>query len=193
LEHGLYTFTLPDSGAAEYRDCFRLYGFPNNFQATPLTAYFHWDNIGYVNCMVLKDLSDTTTNASSTMAVTLDRHNEFRASSVLFPLGFSSTTLEVYHAAQMALVQQGVFYENPSHLGEIGALIGSAVRRYAPLAAPYVVKGARMAADKLLAYANNKLGQMVQSAPGSQQQKKRRSKPTRPKVAKRAAKGRKGK
>jgi predicted DNA repair protein MutK len=78
----------------------------------------------------------------------------------------------------MALVQLGVFFENPAHLGLIGAAVATAIRAVAPYVMPAVKqvgKAALMAAgDKLLSMANNKLGQMSQQAKMVKQPQPRR-------------------
>jgi hypothetical protein len=168
LENGLYTFTLPDAGAELYRDCL----FPTNTSlmvptlpgvvACPV-GIFDLDKLGYANIIVFTDINV----GESTLAVTIDRHIEFRSSSVLFPLGYSNLQLETYHAAQMALVQLGVFFENPLHMGLIAAAVGQALRTVASYAYPVireVGKSAISAAgDKLLSMANKKLGTMSQA------------------------------
>lgn len=167
MENGLYTFTLPDSGSEIYRDTLQN----SVSQILPVwvavnrpPAVFDLDKLSYANLIVFTDIGDNDT----TLAITIDRHIEFRSSSVLFPLGFSTCQLETYHAAQMALVQLGVFFENPLHLGLIGTAVASAVRAVAPYVYPAVKqvgKAALMAAgDKLLSMANSKLGQMSQQA-----------------------------
>jgi hypothetical protein len=167
LENGLYTFTLPDSGAEQYRDT--LQGPTRSLIAptwagVPATAaVFDLDKLAYANVIAFNDIGGDAT----TLAITVDRHIEFRSSSVLFPLGFSTLPLETYHAAQMALVQMGVFFENPTHLGMIASIVASAVRSVASYAAPIareVGKAALTAAgDKLVNMATRRLGEMNQS------------------------------
>lgn len=166
MENGLYTFTLPDTGSESYRDVL----VNGDFNVAPIwsgaplyVANFDLDKLAYANIIVFTDIG----TADSTLAVTIDRHIEFRSSSVLFPLGYSRLQLETYHAAQMALVQLGVFFENPVHLSLISAAVASAVRSVAAYAYPVarqVGQAALMAAgDKILSLANKKLGQMSQA------------------------------
>jgi hypothetical protein len=177
MENGLYTFTLPDSGSELYRDTLQN----STSQILPVwvainrpPAVFDLDKLAYANLIVFTDVGASDT----TLAITVDRHIEFRSSSVLFPLGYSACPLETYHAAQMALVQLGVFFENPAHLGLIGAAVATAIRAVAPYVMPAVKqvgKAALMAAgDKLLSMANNKLGQMSQQAKMVKQPQPRR-------------------
>jgi hypothetical protein len=166
MENGLYTFTLPDTGSESYRDVL-VNGTPEVAPVWPgsqaYVANFDMDKLAYANIIVFTDIG----TSDSTLAITVDRHIEFRSSSVLFPLGYSRLQLETYHAAQMALVQLGVFFENPVHLSLISAAVASAVRSVAAYAYP-VVKQVGQAAliaagDKILSLANKKLGQMSQA------------------------------
>jgi len=84
-------------------------------------------------------------------------------SSVLFPLGYSTLALETYHGAQMALANQGVFYENPTHLDMLGSLISAAVRKIGPMGAPYAIGAAKAAGSHLLQTAVKKLGDFAQA------------------------------
>jgi len=168
LELGLYTFTLPDNGS----DIFSDVVLGSNTQFTPTWAtggyslavagIFNLDNIPYANIMVFTDIQES----ASTFAITIDRHIEFRSSSVLFPLGFSSLALENYHAAQMALVQMGVFFENFTHLITLARMVATAVRAVAPYVVPVVKKIGKAAlsaaADKGLRMANKRMGEMKQ-------------------------------
>lgn len=167
MENGLYTFTLPDSGSELYRDTLQnglsqIAPIWTGFHRPP--AIFDLDKLSYANIIVFTDIGANDT----TLAMTIDRHIEFRSSSVLFPLGFSMCQLETYYAAQMALVQLGVFFENPVHLGLIGAAVASAVRAVASYALPVAKEVGRAAlaaaGDRLLGMANKKLGQMSQQA-----------------------------
>jgi hypothetical protein len=168
MENGLYTFTLPDSGAELYRDCL----FPTNSalispalvgSTNCKVGIFDLDKLGYANIILFTDINVGDT----TLAVTIDRHIEFRSSSVLFPLGYSNLQLETYHNAQMALVQLGVFFENPLHMGLIAAAVGQAIRSVASYAYPIVREVGKSAiaaaGDKLLSMANRKLGAMTQA------------------------------
>jgi hypothetical protein len=166
MENGLYTFTLPDSGSEQYRDVLEHTQnaiFPVWTGRAMNPAVFDLDKLNYFNMIVFTDIGTSDT----TLAITADRHIEFRSTSVLFPLGFSTCQLETYHASQMALVQLGVFFENPAHLGLIGAAVAQAVRAVASYAYPVVRQvgqAALMAAgDKMLSMANKKLGQMNQA------------------------------
>jgi len=156
LENGLYSFTLPEAGSESYRDVLP-------FQATAtkwLIVNFDLDKVLYFQPIIFSDLDATS---GTTLAITLDRHIEFRCSSVLFPLGYSSLPLETYHGAQMALANQGVFYENPTHLAMLGSLISAAVRKIAPMVAPYAIGAAKAAGSHLLQTAVKKMGDFAQA------------------------------
>lgn len=183
LENGLYTFTLPEAGSEFYRDVLP-------FQATAPkwpVVNFDLDKVLYFQPIIFSDLDAAS---GTTLAITLDRHIEFRCSSVLFPLGYSTLPLETYHGAQMALANQGVFYENPTHLAMLGSLISTAVRKIAPMVAPYAIGAAKAAGSHLLQTAVKKLGdfaqaKMVQTKASPQPQRNRKPKPkaaSRPKA-----------
>lgn len=151
LEKGLYSFTLPDSVSELYHE------YDNIGYLIPVFKHY-LDGNRYAHCVLMKDPDHV-----AAMAVTVDRHIEFKSNSVLFPYGFATTPLESYHQAQMALANIGVFYENPTHLATIAALAKQAAMKYGPrllqAALPYAVKGA----NKILSAVNNKLGTMVQA------------------------------
>lgn len=167
LENGLYTYTLPDANTDTFRDVTPLDPnvtsppFVGGTQVIPCS--FYYDCLAYANMIIFSDLGGDAT----TLAITVDRHIEFRTNSVLFPVGYSPLGLEEYHMSQMALVQMGVFFENPVHLAAIGAMVRSAiagVARYALPAAKEVGKAALAAAgDKLVSMARAKLGTMNQA------------------------------
>lgn len=170
LEKGLYSFTLPDSTSELYHEYDNI-GYPT-------AAFRHYlDGNRYAHCIVMQDPDHI-----SGLAVTVDRHIEFKSNSVLFPYGFASTPLENYHQAQMALANLGVFYENPLHLASIAALAKQALVKYGPrlLSAgmPYVVQGA----NKLLTAVNNKLGTMAQAGFAQPKTKTQRNRPSQQKT-----------
>lgn len=142
LEKGLYAFTLPDSSTEVFRDCLSDLSYNGGLLPT-----FALDGFEYATLIQFSDLDAT---AGTNLAVTLDNHLEFRCSSMLFPLGFSSISLENYHLAQMALVKMGVFFENPIHLAAISRMAMSALRSVAPIVAPYVRQAAIATGQHLL-------------------------------------------
>lgn len=152
LEKGLYTYTLSDAAVEAFHD------YTNDIVGAP--PRFYGDSYDYVTLIQFRDLGGN----GSTMAITLDTHLEFRSSSMLFPVGFSNTQLEVYHSAQMALAQLGVFFENPTHLSTIIGLVRSAVMRLAPIVAPYAKQAVRAGAEKLLDMAAKQLSTKMPQA-----------------------------
>lgn len=158
LEKGLYAFTLSDAQSDTYRDHFRARGSDQN----PL---FDLEQVGYFSLIRFTDLdSASTTN----LAITLDRHIEFRSTSQLFPLGFSSDTLESYHQTQIALAQMGTFMENPVHLATIARMAATAIKAAWPYAKPVVMAAAHKGITAAHDWARTKLGNMQQSTPGAQ-------------------------
>jgi len=122
LEKGLYAYTMGDKATAEFADCY-----DENLNV-PL---FNLRGFNYVSLITLYDMDSTSV---TNLAVTVDYTLEFRTTSMLFPNGYSTSTLEEYHRAQMAMVRCGMFFENPIHLSAIAGLISKAAR----LIAPYV-------------------------------------------------------
>jgi len=175
MENGLYTFTLPDSGSEVYRDCATnvaivaplpaVYVSPKNIRA----FCFDLSHIGYANLFQFTDIDSAN---ATTLAVQLDRHIEFRNTSAIFPVGFSSVQLETYHAAQMALVRLGVFFENPSHWSTIASLVKKAVGAVAPIVAPYAKQAAVAVGRKAIGYATKKFGNFAQAGLNKPKQKK---------------------
>ncbi len=148
LEHGFYAFTLPDENSARFADCV------TDGLSTSYLPLFNFAHIGYFTAIVFNDLDATD---STTLAWTGNSHLEYRSSSTLFPLGFSTTSLESYHVAQMSLASMGTMFENPLHLGAITALASAAVRKFAPIVAPHLMTMARAGGNYLLNAAASKL------------------------------------
>jgi len=148
LEHGFYAFTLPDENSARFADCV------TDGLSTSYLPLFNFAHIGYFTAIVFNDLDASD---STTLAWTANNHLEYRSSSTLFPLGFSTTSLESYHVAQMSLASMGTMFENPLHLGAITALASAAVRKFAPIVAPHLMSMARAGGNYLLNAAASKL------------------------------------
>lgn len=167
MEKGLYTFTLPDTTSEIYHEYDQI--------GVGSTAYRHYlDGNRFAHLITFED-----PDYSAALAVTVDRHVEFKSSSVLFSYGFSATPLETYHQAQMALANLGVFFENPTHLATIASMARAAIMKYGPTVAraalPYAVRGA----NQLLSTINTKLGKMKQAGftqPKEKSQKKKENK-----------------
>lgn len=159
LEKGLYTFTLPD----EKSERFSTY---LDYNQSVYPAYII-DDFDYVHLIRFADLD---TAGSTTLAVQSDVHLEFRTSSALFQLGYSGVTLESYHVSVLSLLRQGVFYENPTHIGTIGGLVGRAVSSLAPVMMPFLKGAAHHAQRAATAAVTNaaikaaeKVGHMAQA------------------------------
>lgn len=170
MEKGLYAYTLPDSSTDDFFDCVSDSlagdGFP--------MPYFNLESFEYVSLISFADLGGN----GSTLAITQDVHLEFRSSSMLFPVGYSTTSLESYHLSQMALAQQGVFFENPIHLSAIGGLIRSAVMKIAPVVAPYAKAAAAAVGNRMISSAVSALNtRMSQVSLGGSRSAPRRAKP----------------
>jgi hypothetical protein len=162
MEKGLYTFTLPDTTSELYHEYDQI--------GVGGVAYRHYlDGNRFAHLITFED-----PEYSAALAVTVDRHVEFKSSSVLFSYGFSATPLEAYHQAQMALANLGVFFENPTHLATIASMAKAAIMKYGPTVAraalPYAVRGA----NQMLSTINAKLGKMKQA--GFTQPKEKSSK-----------------
>lgn len=162
LEKGLYTYTLPDEASVRFKDC--VVEFLTDGGTLTYRPCIDLDGFMYVHAIAFTDL----TSGDSTLAVTVDSHLEFRTNSALFQLGFSSTSLEAEHIAQMACVRRGVFFENPSHLAAIAGLIRAGVQALAPVAKGAAQMAAAYAGDRILSAARAKLANFTQSNPGGQ-------------------------
>lgn len=171
LENGLYTFTLPDTGSEVFRDVYPGCGpapvladfihtgyLDNKLDIRPVV--FDTDLVHYGHLIEFEDLDSA--NATQ-LAVTLDRHLEFRSTSALFPLGFSTVPLEAYHISQMALVQMGVFFENPIHMKAIAAMAAKAFASMRPIIMPIMKTAASAGLSKAVSMVNKKMGDMTQA------------------------------
>lgn len=143
LEKGAYTFTAPDQESLVFCSPYETVAANDQLptgNAAPITAFalveeYRVDrpvlnlNARYVNCMILTDLDATD---DSQMALTLDTHWEFRTVSTLYQLDYSRMPLEVYHAAMLACMRAGFFYENNTHQKILSA-VGKGLKFAAPL------------------------------------------------------------
>lgn len=170
LEKGCYSFTLADNSSDKMRDC-----------VDSVKSVFNVDGFEYANVLLMAD-TDTTT--PTTLAVTLDRHVEFRSSSPLFTTGYAAETLETYHQAQIALLKMGCVLENPTHLATIANMASQAARAAWPYLRPLAVQAGNKALNATVNWANKKLGSMTQATLQPPQPQKRRRKP---KAAKKVA------
>jgi len=176
LENGLYSFTLPDAESENF--CHGAWTIDATDSSKVLNLpVFDLDNIGYKNTIIFSDLESSS---STTLAVTLSYHIEFRSSSMLFPVGFSTVPLEQYHGVQMALAQLGPFQENPIHWSAIATAVRAAVSKIYPIVAPHARTMAVQAGNMLLSAAANKLsktfGQQKQMAAPTKKLKAQRVK-----------------
>lgn len=172
LEKGCYCFSLPDANCEIFRDCRDLSNYP----------IYHFDSMGYFTAIFCTDMNADDT---SSLAVTVMRHLEFRTWSQLFQLGFSSVPLEEYHASQLALARMGTIFENPIHMATIISMVRNAVAALAPRVAPLLRRAAGAAGQVILSSATNKIGKMAQrfetpkSKPGKKKKPKVKAKPKR--------------
>lgn len=146
LEKGLYTFCLPDASSATFRDCITDLKFRRGNTVYRSVPGFPLEGFDYMNYFLL---TDNDSSGSTSLTVNVDVHLEFRTSSALFNLDFSTTPLEVFHVAQMALARSGVFFENPVHL----RVISEVMRRGVQALRPVVSKGVGMLAAKAAPHA----------------------------------------
>lgn len=124
LETGTYVFVPPSTDQAAFWDHTTTVGPPG--ASLVLTPVYRLDNTALVLCGIFSD-----PDGSTSLAVNLDWHIEFRNVSALFPIGMSTMTLESFHQAQLALVEAGFFYANESHKSVLNRVI-AAIGKYGP-------------------------------------------------------------
>lgn len=118
LETGFYTYVPPSTDMVEFTD-YTL----DTTNGAPAAPVYRLDNDSLVN-----EIFFTSTSAVETLAVNVDWHIEFRTASTLFQIGLSTITLEAFHAAQLALVSAGFFFDNPDHKSVLGKITGTTTR-----------------------------------------------------------------
>lgn len=181
LEHGLYSFALPDARTEDFR-C--------GTEKSTGTPLFHIDGFAYVNMIVFSDLDST---AGTTLAITLDRHLEFRTTSALFSTALCLTPLEDWHRAQLACAQIRPFHENPVHLAAIAKMALSAAKSLAPIVKPVLYEMGRAGLAKAAQVFSSRIaGSMKQNPIANTPPPPKLVVTKRPKV-KRVAKGKNGK
>jgi hypothetical protein len=162
LEKGAYTFTAPDQESLKfvtpYRSVFVNDTGTSDGNIIPLTFVPTRPverplldlEAKYYNCIICSDLDSSD---DTQLAMTLDTHWEFRTISTLYTLDYSRMPMEVYHAAMLAVVKAGFFYENNNHTA-ILRMLSTGVRYAAPMLnyyAPLIgmgVKAAKYGATK---------------------------------------------
>jgi len=162
LEKGAYTFTAPDQESLKFVTPYITVTVndagSDEGEIVPLTLVAKRSvvrpvlDLGakYYNCIICSDLDSTD---DTQLAMTLDTHWEFRTISTLYTLDYSRVPMEVYHAAMLAVVKAGFFFENNSHAA-ILRMLSAGVKFAAPLIAGYA---ARIPAGFLQAQATSAL------------------------------------
>lgn len=160
LEQGFYTYAPPAGDMASFISHLVPLHYTNPAPivsgggVTLQVGYalaFNLANTSFVNAVVFHD-PDGDTN----LALNVDWHVEFRNNSVLFPIGMSYLSLEMYHQAQLTLGSIGFFFNNEPHEKTINHLtkkIAEWANRLAPvasLASPLVGRGMQIASDMVL-------------------------------------------
>ncbi|APG78129.1 hypothetical protein [Wenzhou yanvirus-like virus 2] len=141
LEKGAYTFTAPDQESLVFTTPYEtvrvndaLIGHgggsvpifvPERLAERPVMNL----NPRYMNAIILTDLDMTD---DTQLALTLDTHWEFRTISTLYQLDYSRMPIETYHAAMLAVMRAGLFYENNTHQRILQA-VGKGLKFAAPL------------------------------------------------------------
>jgi hypothetical protein len=149
LEKGAYTFTAPDQESLKfvtpYRSVFINDTGTSDGNIIPLTFIPTRAverpvldlEAKYYNCIICSDLDSSD---DTQLAMTLDTHWEFRTVSTLYTLDYSRMPMEVYHAAMLAVVKAGFFYENNSHT-KILRMLSTGVRYASPMINAYMNSG----------------------------------------------------
>lgn len=152
LETGMYTYCPPSTDMALFND----YTINTGSGLAP-TPVFRLDNDAMYNVAFL----GPTSTYSMSFAITTYWNIEFRTSSALFDIGYSTMTLESLHQAQIALAQLGFFFENPDHK-KLAEKLRGYLKQYGPtaykildMANPAVGGFARMAGEALLSRRGN--------------------------------------
>ena len=141
LEKGAYTFTAPDQESLVFSTPYESvrvndYLIGAGGSAVPIIGKEALAerpvmnlNPRYMNAIILTDLDMTD---DSQLALTLDTHWEFRTISTLYQLDYSRMPIETYHAAMLAVMRAGLFYENNTHQKILQA-VGKGLKFAAPL------------------------------------------------------------
>lgn len=178
MEKGLYTFTTPSVDDSILRDAYDKIN-SNSQISSAFRPLFQTDRVGVYNALIFTDIAATAT----TLAVSLYTHLEFEVVSSLFTPGVSTATLEMLHAAEIALVKFGHFHENPLHWALLAAAARKALGYVAPMvmqaAAPYVQKAGNALVARATSYLTDRARAMKQTPPGAAPQKGTRGVPKR--------------
>lgn len=122
LETGLYTYCPPSTDMADFFD----YVSNTGVTGSPVPLY-RLDNTSLVNVAFF-----TPGSVAEALAINCSWHIEFRTTSALFQVALCGLTLETLHQAQLALSAAGFFFENPSHVAVLKAVV-SAAAKYGPM------------------------------------------------------------
>lgn len=124
LETGIYSYCPPSTDLAYFHD----YTLNTSSYPPPAPApLFLLSNDALYNKLYIRPAGAV----DESLAVTVSWHIEFRTSSALFQVGLCGMTLESLHQAQLALVEAGFFFENPSHNSVLNRVIAAA-KKYVP-------------------------------------------------------------
>lgn len=115
LESGTYTYVPPSTDMANFWDYTS-----NSYSNSNNMPVYRLDNDALVNIGFIND-PDGATN----LAVSVDWHIEFRTTSTLFDIGLSVIPIEALHAAQIALVKSGFFFDNFNHVALLNKIVST--------------------------------------------------------------------
>lgn len=186
LEKGAYTFSAPDQESLKFVTPYQTVTVNDTGSADgnviPLTLtptkYVERAVLDleakYYNCVICTDLDSTD---DTQLAMTLDTHWEFRTISTLYTLDYSRMPMEVYHAAMLAVVKAGFFYENNSHT-KILRMLSTGVRYAAPMISAYLKTGypahaLATGAAQVVKYGANKAHAAYKAHQGKKNQQKK--------------------
>lgn len=136
MEHGIYTYTLPHQNSDEFKDWGMRIGVLSSDTATltgQTTVPLLHNMCGEpFSAIYFQDITQTSTN----LAYMVNYHLEFKTNVPVFDLGFSAIPLEAYHAAQLSLLANGVFYQNAEHWKDVSSSIQRGLSSSLALVAP---------------------------------------------------------
>lgn len=153
LEAGSYTYTASSAESTEFTKCtLVMLGMTDidTKSAARNVGCVDLDKVSVFNALIFED---TDLANGSQLAVTSNIHLEFRTTSSLFTSGYSTLTLELFHQAQLALLNTGYFFENDTHWTTVVSKILRGISVAAPIISPgygSLVGGLAVAGDRLV-------------------------------------------
>jgi hypothetical protein len=145
LEKGAYSFTANSAESVAFDRAYINLTLQTSWPDGLSASTYNFPSVAIRDVSVFNAMQFFDGDAGTELAMTNNVHLEFRTESSLFNIGYSTMPLEQYHAAQVALLGIGFFFENDSHWTDVARFIIRGLTKVIPMVAPQFGAAVRIA------------------------------------------------